>query len=293
MFVEAYKKAAKFTHPVISTFRFYDGTVESGLGTFVILNDEGWIMTAGHILNAALAQQQHQLEIDNYKNKIQEIKDTPEFSGEKKDEEIEKLVSNPKWVTNYNFWWGADGIVINQFHILGENDFAIGKIENYQPSPDMEYPSIQNPDNMDLGKSLCKLGHPFYPIEATFNEATNNFDFTNAKSLLPIPRFPIEGMFTRNLLGGKTKDGKYDIMYIETSSPGLKGQSGGPIFDTEGTIWGIQSRTNFLDLGFSPKIEKEGKTIEENQFLNVGLGVHPKIIVAFLTDNNIKFDLKN
>jgi S1-C subfamily serine protease len=85
MFVEAYKKAAKFTHPVISTFRFYDGTVESGLGTFVILNDEGWIMTAGHILNAALAQQQHQLEIDNYKNKIQEIKDTPEFSGEKKD----------------------------------------------------------------------------------------------------------------------------------------------------------------------------------------------------------------
>jgi hypothetical protein len=62
-------------------------------------------------------------------------------------------------------------------------------------------------------------------------------------------------------------------------------KSGGPIFDVNGTVWSIESRTTHFPFGFSPKVKKNAKEIEENQFLNVGLGVHPELIVAFLTDN--------
>ncbi len=292
MFVEAYKKATKFTQPVISMFRYYDGTVEAGLGTFIHLNDEGWIMTVGHILHGIVASNQHKLEIQRYEASKKQITENQQLTEDQKKVALSKIMPNNKWVTHTSLWWGADNIIINQFHVMGENDFAIGKIENYKPAPEMEYPTIIDPSKMSPGRSLCKLGHPFHPIKANFNYSTQRFEFVDVKKILPIPRFPMEGMYTRNVSGGKSKDGKYDILFIETSTPGLKGQSGGPIFDPDGTIWGVQSKTNFLDLGFTPKIERNGIVTEENQFLNVGLGVHPKTIIAFLNSYNVKFTLK-
>ena len=68
---------------------------------------------------------------------------------------------------------------------------------------------------------------------------------------------------------------------LETSSPGLRGQSGGPIFDTDGRVWALQSRTTHLPLGFSPEVEVNGKEVTEHQFLNVGWGVHSETIIDF------------
>jgi hypothetical protein len=48
------------------------------------------------------------------------------------------------------------------------------------------------------------------------------------------------------------------VKFIETSTPGLRGQSGGPLFDAKGEIWGIQSRTNFLELARVLSKEKRG-----------------------------------
>jgi hypothetical protein len=55
-------------------------------------------------------------------------------------------------------------------------------------------------------------------------------------NLFPIPFFPVEGIYTRNILSEKTQDQSIYIMFLETSSLGLKGQSGGPICDMEGNI---------------------------------------------------------
>jgi len=119
--------------------------------------------------------------------------------------------------------------------------------------------------------------------------------FKLARGTLPLPLFPIEGIYTRNVITGKSKDGKYQIKFLETSSPGLRGQSGGPIFDVKGTVWAVQSRTASFPLGFSPKIKQKGKgkEVEEHQFLNVGWGVHPELIVVFLKDNGVKFNLSD
>jgi S1-C subfamily serine protease len=71
----------------------------------------------------------------------------------------------------------------------------------------------------------------------------------------------------------------YPLSYIETSTPGLRGQSGGPIFDTQGTIWGIQVKTSHYPLGFNQK----------DQFLNAGLGVHPSTLFGLFNEAGIGF----
>ena len=103
--------------------------------------------------------------------------------------------------------------------------------------------------------------------------------------------FPNEGIHTRNLLMGKSVDGGYEKLYVETSSPGIKGQSGGPIFDKNGFIAGMQVFTEHFALDFRPSItNSKGETVEENQFMNIGVGVHVKTIKAILDSKGIKYD---
>ena len=73
MFASAYEIASKFTHPLIVAYRFFDKSVDSGLGTFVILNDDGWIMTAAHNLEASFAFNQHQQEMKEYQEKVERV----------------------------------------------------------------------------------------------------------------------------------------------------------------------------------------------------------------------------
>ncbi len=274
MFAEAFKLASNYTLPLLVSSRFYDGTVESGIGSFVIINKEGWIITAAHILQGIQTHQQDSISLNTYKNsKTSNIIQKP----------------NPKWLINHSLWFGADHHVIKQFHILFDNDLAIGKIENFNPSQIKNYPVFKNQHSIEPGTSLCKLGFPFYDVKASFDETQNSFRFD--PSIFPIPFFPIDGIMTRNIISGKSPDGIYEFKWLETSSPGLKGQSGGPTFDKDGKIWAIQSQTRHLPLGFSPKIHNGEKEIEENQFLNVGWGIHVENILKFLDSHNVSYQV--
>lgn len=291
MFANAYKKTSIFTFPIIISLRFFDKTVECFLGSFVILNPEGWILTVAHLLHPFLAFQQHSKEVTVYNEQVYAIEQDQRLNARERRKRVKRLKSNPKWITNHSFWWGSDIVKIQEFKVLPEADLAVGRIETFDPKTVSTYPILKNPSSLLPGTSLCKLGFPFYQINASFNEESSTFMLP--PGTLPVPRFPIEGIYTRNLMKGKSKDGKYEIKFIETSSPGLKGQSGGPIFDVNGTVWGIQSSTSHYPLGFSPKVKKSGREIEENQFLNVGVGVHPEVFIAFLRDNGIKFEVSN
>ncbi len=89
------------------------------------------------------------------------------------------------------------------------------------------YPVIKDPTrNMNPGTSLCKLGFPFHEVKPSFDEPTSSSKLD--PSAVPLPLFPIEGIYTRNLVTGKSKHDKYeyDIRFLEASSPDLRGQSG-------------------------------------------------------------------
>lgn len=292
MFANAYKLASCFTKPLIISMRFYDNSVKCTAGAFVVLNNEGWIITAAHLWKPFQTYQQHIKKRRAYDQQLKTIQQDQSLTTEERNEKLQQTKPDPGWIINIAYWWGRDGVSIKDIRILREGDILIGRLEPFKKTMVKTYPIIKDPSkDLNPGTSLCKLGYPFHEFRASWDKTDNCFVL--AEGVLPIPRFPIEGIYTRNILVGRSKDQKYEIKLLETSSPGLRGQSGGPIFDIEGTVWAIQSTTSHLVLGFSPKVKKNGKKVEENQFLNVGLGVHPELLVAFLTDNGISFKISD
>ena len=110
-----------------------------------------------------------------------------------------------------------------------------------------------------------------------------------------MPLFPLEGIYTRTVTyADPTGNIKIPLKQIETSSPGLRGQSGGPTFDTHGTIWAIQSQTRHYPLGFGDNangLSHKAAEHLQNQYLNVGLGVHSETIIEFCKSNNIQIHI--
>ena len=289
MFADAYEKVSKFTHPLITSTRTWDGTVSCGVGAFVIVNADGWIITAAHLLQPHAAFQQHQKEIQSYKRDLDQIENDPNTSAKQKSRRRKKLRRNPEWITNHSPWWGIDNVKVPSFRVFPELDLAVGRLEPFDSGMIEAFPVFKDHDKLRPGTSLCKLGFPFHNLSATFDESTGNF--TLAPGSVPVPRFPIEGIYTRNISMGPTNDGKFNRLFIETSTPGLRGQSGGPVFDREGVVYGIQSQTRHFPLGFNPTIEdkKRKRQVEENQFLNAGMAVHPETIRAVLDDTDIAY----
>jgi hypothetical protein len=95
-------------------------------------------------------------------------------------------------------------------------------------------------------------------------------------------------MVTRRLRGA---DG--NIFGFEMSTPGLRGQSGGPAFDIEGKVWGMQFATKHLDLNFDvdQEVLRQGtkKRVVDSAFLHVGLCIHVDILKSFMKDKGVRF----
>lgn len=291
MFSTAYELASQYTDPVITFAKAFNGEVYCSGCAFVILNEEGWIITVAHLWDFFKKFVDDEPHIHKYNQEINRIKQNKVLNENEKRMKIKKIKNNSTWLTNCAFWWGMDGRELVDVIALEEVDLAAGRLEPFDPKTLKHYPAIKNPNNIKIGTSLCKLGFPFSNITATYDTKTNNFQIDDG--VLPMPFFPMDGIYTRDIIDGNSQDGKYEIKFLETSSPGLPGQSGGPIFDSSGVLWSIQSRTNFLDLGFCPTVVKNGKQVEENQFLNVGVGVHPEVIVQFLSENGVNFNISD
>jgi hypothetical protein len=91
-------------------------------------------------------------------------------------------------------------------------------------------------------------------------------------------------MFTRQI----RVQGPPEAWFIETSSPGMRGQSGGPVFDVDGRVWGIQRRTHHLDLGFSPRVRTSAGETVEHQFLIVGIATHPSELIDLAEEKGVR-----
>lgn len=282
MFANACEKAAKFTRPVITSTRLVNGKVNASCASYIVINDEGWIITAGHVFDSFVKFQ-------NDQKKIKEI-------GELNNRNVapgamtSTIQKDPEWITNHSFWWGIDGVRLNSVYVNRVIDIAVGKLEPFDKKWIKEYPVFRKPDTLAPGTSVCRTGFPFVEIESTFDEKNNAFHID--KKFLPLPLFPNDGIHTRNIHKGTDKKENIDMLYVETSSPGLRGQSGGPIFDTNGYLYAMQVQTMHIPLGFHPSVEFEGKKITENQFINVGVGVHAKTIVDVLRARNVRFSME-
>ena len=295
MFSEAYKTAAQFTLPIVLSRKTLGGICSSGIGTHVVINDEGWIITAYHMVKMFQEASQEADHVKDIKRQVQAIESDISLDKHAKRKAIKKLPVLHNGLTEQcSAWWGilTKGVTISEFRGIPTIDLAIGKLEDFDPKIIKQYPVFKDPSkNFDTGTSLCKLGFPFHSINPVWDDSIMGFKLPPGS--LPLPLFPIDGIYTRNAeVKINNNPPPFPLLYLETSTPGLRGQSGGPIFDRKGTIWAIQSKTVHLPLGFDPEVPNSGGR-KEHQFLNVGWGIHSQTIISFLQLNKIKFNLSD
>lgn len=141
---------------------------------------------------------------------------------------------------------------------------------------------------IEPGESICRLGFPWPTYNCfKYNDAKDEIEI-DMNGNFDTPAFPLDGMITRLVIK------ENELIAFESSSPGLKGQSGGPVFDTAGNILGIQTATTHLDLMFDidyriKKNTREYKALAK-QFINLGIAISTNQIIKFLDENKVKYN---
>lgn len=287
MFQTACDLAAHFTKPLVVSIRRFDGSVSTAVGTYIVLNDEGWALTTAHVLKAIGTADSDKVAIEEHNAAVAAIESGPGTEMSKRTKKS-RVHQSPAWITNYSFWWGFDGVAATTLHIKGDVDVLLTKLDGFDPAWVSTYPKFRRSGSLRPGASLVKVGYPFHSIPCSWDETRNAFLFGPEAQ---IPLFPMEGIFTRTLEGAAPSPNGYPVQFIETSSPGLRGQSGGPTLDIEGAVCAMQSQTAHYPLGFRPVVKGErGRDVEEHQFLNVGIGVSTAVLEPLFAQHSINVD---
>ena len=285
MFANAVAEAAKFTRAVLISTRLHSGKVETGCGSYVLVNAEGWVLTAGHGLHALLKFNEDKPKYDAYSAALAAIGADKTLPKGKRQKRFRALGFDPNWISHVSYLWGP-GVNAPLYHLDGLADLAAVKLENLNLPADQEFPRFGDAGiELPQGTSLCKLGFPFHQFETVFDAASSKFVINNPVTFV---RYPLDGILTR-YINIEAPDKSRTVKFVEMSSPGLRGQSGGPWFDVKGTVWGIQSRTQHLALGFSPELEVNAKKFVEHQFLNAGAAAYVSEVIRFLNQHGIAF----
>ncbi len=254
------------------------------------INAEGWALTCGHVADQIAFGGQIREKYMSFK------KDLLTLRGKKKDRqirrELEQKYSYSKDITAellVSFVNCIEGPLNLRITRHPNIDLALLKFNDFTRLLCNKFPVFpSDTSGLKQGKSLCRLGFPFPEFNNyQYDTASDEISWTT-QGRVDSPRFPIEGMVTRHLVGPKG-----EILGFEMSTPGLKGQSGGPAFDIEGRVWGIQSATNHLDLDFDvdQEVIRGGHTkrVKDSAFLHVGHCVHVEIVKTFMKENNVQF----
>ncbi|XMB71699.1 hypothetical protein RJI07_06195 [Mycoplasmatota bacterium WC30] len=282
MFVNQIKNAIKYTKQLRTiTRKFNSKKVNKGVATLIAVNDEGWLITCKHVaLNIVTADKLHGKYL-KYKNDC--------ASGQYDISQLNKKYgykeSSICQLKNqfFNVFTGkASGFNV---HFHDTLDIALIKIDGDIKMLCSNYPVFSS-KNVESGQYLCKLGFPFAEFTCIeYDSAKDDIGFTETGTVQS-PYFPLDGMVTRRIAD------KGKIIGFEMSTPGIKGQSGGPIFDRDNIIWGMQYQTRHLDLDFKmiKKIDRpEGvESSEEYAFMNVGLGISSVELINFMNKFNVK-----
>lgn len=290
MFSRAVPIAAGFTRPVVISSRTVKGECRSTIGACVVVNAQGWVLTAGHLLEIIIRHQESARRYQGYRGKV--VQFHRDMAADKRfRKKGVRTFERPSdaAVCNHSVWWGVDGARLVDAKLASATDLALGRLDPFDPATVPRYPVFKNPAaGHTPGRSLCKLGFPFHPIVPEYHEDADAFRLPPGS--VPLPAVPLDGIFTRVVKRWGPWSGEGGpSLFIETSTPSLQGQMGGPVFDSEAVVWGIQSHTTHHPLGLQPRVPGGGPGQVEHQFLNTGLAVHAGVIRRFLDSEGIDY----
>lgn len=294
MFADAIDMIGGFTRPLFTIMRAYGSTeVIPAAGTLFFVNEEGAAVTSKHIALMLKSADEINRKYGEFKKEKAALYGA--LSGEVNPEALASLEVKyqykPETIVQIRntFVDCVDKFTGFAIHIHPVYDLAVIKFDGFE---NVRYKgnAVFKRDSKGIrqGDQLCRLGFAFPEF--------TNYVYDKEKDILQwtkdgkvgSPRFPMDGMVTRFLADKSGLNG------IELSTPGLMGQSGGPLFDNMGVVCGMQSSTKHMYLGFD-MVEKEilirGKKqmVTDYAFLHLGQCVHVDVIKAFLKEHNVKF----
>jgi len=291
MFTEAIEIAAKFTRAIHSISRNYGSSVvQPGTATLFFVSSDGWALTCGHVANQFIAGRTLARKAETFRNELSTRRGTQK--EKKLLKELEKKYGyskNTAFELHNRFMNCVEGDLKFRIKKHPKVDIALIKFENYTQLLCDTFPVFPSEtSSLQPGKFLCRLGFPFPEFtNFEYDKANDQLIWTNT-GRQATPRFPIEGMLTRFV-----SDDQGNLIGFELSTPGLRGQSGGPTFDTDGKVWGMQCQTAHLDLNFDvdQKVMRHGieKRVTDSAFLHTGRCVHIDVLKSFMKDNNVQF----
>lgn len=296
MFLEAIKKISEFTRPIhIITRKYNSDFVGPGAATMFFVNELGVAITCKHVAEILAQSESVNTKYSLFKKEKESL---PGPSNKKYKRMLKEL--EQKYGCRRDIVVEIKNMFVNcvdkldNFEIIAHPiyDLAIIKINGHEKLSYKNYAIfIKDENNIQQGKYLCRLGYPFPEFSNYKYDLEKDEINWTSEGRLDTPSFPIDGIITR-LIGDQAA-----VVGIELSTPGLKGQSGGPLFDRDGKIYGMQSTTHHLHLGFDMKnfdyfdYKEGGISVKVNNqpFLHVGQCIHANIIKSFLKEKNIKF----
>lgn len=284
MFRYACARMGHYTRPIVISWVTTSGHRASRVAASVLINSAGWIVTAANVLT--------------FIKELEASRDTARSGAKPRSGNGNGGVRSEWWgkadttsqdqVRDFSVWWGEDRAILMDARIDQNGDAAVGRLEPAATTDFKEWPELRNAAESDEpGASLCKLGFPFHRIVPEYDEKTGNF--TLPPGSVPLPFFPIEGIYCRTVEVTGEGQEQPKARFIETSSPSPDGHIGGPLFDVEGRIWGIQSHTAHYSLGFRPAPPGQPDGTGVDQFLNAGRAAHISAVQRLLDETGAEY----
>jgi len=291
MFEAAIELASQYTRPIYSIARTYGSTrIIPGAATLFFVNATGDALTCRHVAEQLSAAGGI---IERYTQFRRELR---EQAGKKKRRQAEKELERRYGYNvdttielRHRFMNCIEGPLDLSFVSHKTLDVALIHFRGFHRLLCSQFPLFaKDGGQLKQGKAVCRLGFPFVEFSNyQYNAETDSMEWTT-EGRVDTPQFPIEGMVTRHVV---SPDGV--MAGFELSTPGLRGQSGGPAFDRNGVVWGMQCATNHLDLDFDvdQEVRRAGHTrrIRESAFLHVGHCIHLDVLKDFMRASDVAF----
>ena len=292
MFENAIEAVANYTRPINTIIRTYSGKqIIPGSCTLFFVNNNGYAITCKHIIDLLASSDKINAAYVEFKKERDALPKDGKYKMRLKGLEMKYKYNDDSVVQiKNNFVDCVDTMSGYTCHVHPVYDLAILKFNDFNSLHYTEHATfLKDGASIKQGNFLCRLGFPFPEFtNFKYNESTDDIEWTTT-GIQTSPRFPIEGMVTRFLA-----DEDRVLSGIELSTPGLRGQSGGPLFNDKGTVYGMQFSTKHLHLGFDfidkeIMVDNKLKKISDYSFIHLGQCVHVDVIKAFLREHKVDF----